>query len=550
MTELISCLCVSKNPYSIVKNSITSFLFQTHPNRELIFVYENDNPYIDEIKNNFNDSSIKFISVEKHEDIHLGELRNISLKYASGKYVIQWDDDDIYYYKRIELQLLFLKEQNCEACILDQRYFFFDNHIYLTNITAFEGSIMAEKSLLVDKYNNVKRGEDSIIILNLIRNKHLRVMHCPYLYLYIYHGNNVFDTQHFTIIQQHSTRLQHLTLTYDNAICALHQFSTNSFCNSNLKLQTIFNNIKNHLPRKHIYTLDIGYKSEHDGLSIVYNTCKNLGTIISNSHNIKNSIVFVCGICDVYSHKLSNNNINIIYTTYEFSPIPAEWTQCLNKYYDIIIVPHEEVKKMFVQSYVKKPIFVVQQGFPKRQLIPYQINKKRFTIGFNGVPVERKNLKLLINVVIELGKTIPNILLKIHISKYYLEMTPLQSINSKHIEISYGTKNDYEMSKWYSSLDCYIFPSSGEGWSFTPRESLSLGIPTIISECPVHNEICQFCETIPIPICSDNIKLSILSLYNNIDFFKKLASYGSKYVHTYNNNKDMYTSLKKILNSY
>ncbi len=39
------------------------------------------------------------------------------------------------------------------------------------------------------------------------------------------------------------------------------------------------------------------------------------------------------------------------------------------------------------------------------------------------------------------------------------------------------------------SQNCYAYPSSGEGWSFTPRESLFLGVPTVVSAIPVHAEL-------------------------------------------------------------
>ena len=48
--DLISCLCISKNNVDIVSQSIKSFLGQTYPNKELIFVYEDNNKYITEIK--------------------------------------------------------------------------------------------------------------------------------------------------------------------------------------------------------------------------------------------------------------------------------------------------------------------------------------------------------------------------------------------------------------------------------------------------------------------------------------------------------------------
>ncbi|MEZ4548823.1 MAG: hypothetical protein R3B51_14430 [Thermodesulfobacteriota bacterium] len=52
-----------------------------------------------------------------------------------------------------------------------------------------------------------------------------------------------------------------------------------------------------------------------------------------------------------------------------------------------------------------------------------------------------------------------------------------------------GDVDEDGTSEWYAGLSCYVFPSSGEGWSFTPRESLYLGIPTLITDIPVHDEL-------------------------------------------------------------
>ena len=138
------------------------------------------------------------------------------------------------------------------------------------------------------------------------------------------------------------------------------------------------------------------------------------------------------------------------------------------------------------------------------------IQNKRFTIGFLGVPVKRKNLELIIKAIDKLSL---NITLKLHISHYYDWLQPINFPNDEKFDVSYGYKDNDALNEWYSSLDAYIFPSSGEGWSFTPRESLSLEIPTIISNCLVHQELEDYCESIKLPITKDKISRSIINVY-------------------------------------
>ena len=292
-----------------------------------------------------------------------------------------------------------------------------------------------------------------------------------------------------------------------------------------------------------------GMNNPDEGLSVVYHSIKNLGIEINDFRRMINKKIFVAGLCHMYVRFLSKKNINIIYTTYEFNPIPELWVNVLNMYYSIIIVPHEEVKKMFIDSGVSKPIHVVQQGFPLRQniLLSLKEEEDKFVIGFLGVPAKRKNLELLIESINKLIIRLPNIILKVHISKYYTELTPIVFPNNDNFIISYGYKNDNEINEWYSSLDCYIFPSSGEGWSYTPRESLSLKIPTIISNCLVHRDLTKYCKVIELPVTINNIESSIEEVYNDYDRYKEMSLEGQKYVLQNNKNDEMLNLLIKII---
>jgi hypothetical protein len=44
-----------------------------------------------------------------------------------------------------------------------------------------------------------------------------------------------------------------------------------------------------------------------------------------------------------------------------------------------------------------------------------------------------------------------------------------------------------ELDKWWEDIDCYILCSAGEGYSYTPREAILRGIPTIVSDCTAHS---------------------------------------------------------------
>lgn len=559
--ELISCLCVSQNKTELVETSIECFLNQSYLNKELIFVYEDNNCFINDIKKKFIQKNIKFVETPSTPKKSLGELRNISINNSSGSILIQWDDDDVYHKERITNQYNFMIQKKANAVMLDQRLFLMDNILYKTNIWPFEGSIMIKKNMFTDKkinwYSHDIKEEDTNLLINLLEINSVEFMNCPNLYIYRYTGNNVWDKKHFEEIVNVSYKLKNIDLSNQIIINEVNKMNPILIKESTLKKISLFNFLNKKFYEnkmkskiKNLMILNTyKFNNTDEGLSVVYHSIKDLGIQTNDTRHIYRKKVFVAGICHMYIKLLNPNNINIIYTTYEFFPLPKLWINVLNAYYSVIIVPHIEIKKMFVNSGVKPPIYVVQQGCPVRKFIEPEkkTTEKKFIIGFLGVPVPRKNLELLIQSVSLLKNIIPNIELKVHISKYYRELKKIDFPQNDIFNVTYGFKNDNEINEWYSSLDCYIFPSSGEGWSFTPRESLSLSIPTIISNCPVHKDLSDYSCMIELPITVENIKQSILDVYNNKLKYKNLATKGSEYVKTKNKNDDMIQSLKNLI---
>ncbi|MFI5323847.1 MAG: glycosyltransferase [Thermodesulfobacteriota bacterium] len=253
-----------------------------------------------------------------------------------------------------------------------------------------------------------------------------------------------------------------------------------------------------------IYILRIYKVKPFDGLTTVYARSKVIGTIVKDTRHMSHKKVLVSGIAPFFTDRLSKENINVVYTTFETTEIPRYWVKPLNDHYDHCIVPHEYVKGVFEASGVRIPISVIHQGFtrhvsgfgPKPQ-------KDVFRIGFLGVPYKRKNLFKLYQACVNLLGKIPGLRLAIHSALFFPDMyTPEVALmeNSPFVEWTWGGMSEEWMAEWYGRLSCYLFPSSGEGWSFTPRESLYMGIPTILTDIPVHKEIIEsgFCKVIPV----------------------------------------------------
>ena len=193
----ISCLCVTKNGYDLLKNTITCYNKQIYPNKELIIIYENDNTEINKVIKEFkNNIDIKFIEVDSSKNKKtLGELRNISINESSGEYVCQWDDDDWYHPLRLWEQFRDLKINNKNGSILSS-WLVYDNvknellECKRISFIGWEGSFIYKKSELKTLYPSLKKGEDTTFIENI--KDDLSVLYKPELYVYRVHSDNTW----------------------------------------------------------------------------------------------------------------------------------------------------------------------------------------------------------------------------------------------------------------------------------------------------------------------------------------------------------------------
>jgi glycosyltransferase involved in cell wall biosynthesis len=208
---------------------------------------------------------------------------------------------------------------------------------------------------------------------------------------------------------------------------------------------------------------------------------------------------------------------------------------------------------MFEASGVNIPVEIIHQGFTRynRTYRDMKIGSI-FRIGFLGVPYKRKNLFKLYQACVNLLGKIPGLRLAVHVAKLYKGMyTPYLGLikYSPFVEWTEGSLPYDDIAKWYGRLSCLVFPSSGEGWSFTPRESLYLGIPTVLTNIPVHQELIEsgFCKVIPVCGKEDadfdgniygewdrvrvvDIEHSILDLYQNYGSSLIRALEGSRWI--------------------
>jgi glycosyltransferase involved in cell wall biosynthesis len=198
---MVSCLCVTRSKVNFLRRAINSFLNQTYSNKELVILYDEDDiatrNYLKTIKNDI----VKCLEIPSNPKMSLGNLRNLSVDFAYGDYICQWDDDDWYHEDRIEIQMKCILKSHKNACFLAY-WFMFDmtkKRAFLSPVGPWPGSMICKKDILSAsiRYSDIKRHEDFEVMKSLIVKKCAIPVIMPSLYIYVYHGNNTFDKGHF-----------------------------------------------------------------------------------------------------------------------------------------------------------------------------------------------------------------------------------------------------------------------------------------------------------------------------------------------------------------
>lgn len=202
---LISALMVTRNRLRQAQLAIQTFRAQTYLNRELVVVDDDPDPSLARWISAHADPQIRLVRLPDAQQ-PLGALRNLALEQARGLYVCQWDDDDLYDPVRLEVQLKTLRASGAQASLLARWMIWWPHHqrLALSCYRNWEGSLLCRRSLM-PTYPCLRRGEDSLLLEELSNSVRLARIDMPRLYLYIVHGMNTFEQQHFEAHWQQAT---------------------------------------------------------------------------------------------------------------------------------------------------------------------------------------------------------------------------------------------------------------------------------------------------------------------------------------------------------
>jgi glycosyltransferase involved in cell wall biosynthesis len=121
--EKVTAIIPTFNRFKYLMNTIKSIKEQTYPNMEIIVVNDcsSEKEYYEY---NWEESGVTVLHLEENSKTKFGYacaayVRNKGVEKSTGKYVAFCDDDDIWFPRKIELQVNAMKETGCKMSSTD-----------------------------------------------------------------------------------------------------------------------------------------------------------------------------------------------------------------------------------------------------------------------------------------------------------------------------------------------------------------------------------------------------------------------------------------------
>jgi len=193
----------SRERLMFARVAVDRFLAQDYPAADLLIVNDGADSVLEAPCDRVRELHVTGARNASGERLTLGELRNLGIEWATGQYIIQWDDDDWYAAERISTQVAALGKSGI-VCL--RRWTIADLWSHEVGVHdargrrpwhAIEGTVLFPRSTPC-RYHAARRGEGSYFLADLAR-QHGRpavVKNDPLLYVHTYHGGNTWDRGH------------------------------------------------------------------------------------------------------------------------------------------------------------------------------------------------------------------------------------------------------------------------------------------------------------------------------------------------------------------
>ncbi len=168
---------------------------------------------------------------------------------------------------------------------------------------------------------------------------------------------------------------------------------------------------------------------------------------------------------------------NIAIIPFETTVIPQSWIGKINQF-DALFTLCEQNIQAFRDSGVTIPIELIHWGIDPDIFYPLERCTDVFTFGTMGALSVRKGTDILIEAFQEEFQKGEKVKL---ICKTSYNGYPFV-VKDPRIEVKIGTDTVDELrTHFFQQVDCFVFPTRGEGFGLTPLEAMATGIPAIVT---------------------------------------------------------------------
>lgn len=174
----------------------------------------------------------------------------------------------------------------------------------------------------------------------------------------------------------------------------------------------------------------------------------------------------------------SNFQKRLAIVPFETTVIPASWIPRINVC-DVLMVPCKQNIEAYKNSGVKIPIELIHWGIDPNKFSELKRTEGRtFTFGTMGALSNRKGTDILVKAF---EKAFPNgedvqLICKTSFNQYHFMS------KDKRIKVDMTpVPHDELIENFFQKVDCFVFPTRGEGFGLTPLEAMATGIPAIVT---------------------------------------------------------------------
>ena len=194
--SMVSCLMVTTGERYAIRSALECYRRQLYDNRELVIV-----TYLDRAGALRDLLDAEGVDAELHgvgRDLSLGEMRNVAVARSHGHLLIQWDDDDLSDPARITVAEAILSQTLAAALLLRRVLIWWPERELAAISTSrlWEGSIAMWRAD-APIYPSLNRMEDTHALEFLTSTRAVASCDLPLLYVYVVHGRNTCEEQHF-----------------------------------------------------------------------------------------------------------------------------------------------------------------------------------------------------------------------------------------------------------------------------------------------------------------------------------------------------------------